>query len=390
MAANTKPKTRLRTRRSSYAALARAELALLAGIASTIIFSTIGKGWLANLNQIHIGLPLFIWLFGVMVWCSFSVVRHADALAELLGEPYGTLILTLSVISIEVTMIAGIMLGGDNNPTLPRDTMFAILMIVLNGMVGLTLVIGALRHGQQRYNLQGATAFLAVISTLAVLSLVIPDFTTSTPTSTFSPSQAIVFGTLTLLLYGAFLMIQTVRHRTFFLEPEGEPKPAEELSVGHAEHRIKIRSIPFHAILLFLTLLQVILLSKSLSKILNHGVEELGVPIALGGIIIAMMVLAPEAMAAIEAAARNKLQRAVNLCLGSALSTIGLTIPAVLAISLYTGVTLELGLDRVELVLLMATLFISLITFSGVPTNLLLGVVHLVLFLSYLTLVFAP
>ncbi len=381
---------RLRTRRRTYAALAREELALFAGIGSVILFTIFGDSWLSDLDRHHISVPLFAWLFAVMVWCSFGVVRHADSLADLLGEPYGTLILTISVISIEVTMIASIMLGGENNPTLPRDTMFAILMIVLNGMVGLTLVIGALRHGQQHYNLQGAMAFLAVITTLAVLSLVIPDFTVSTPTPTFSHLQAAIFATLTLLLYGAFLMIQTVRHRTFFMEPEGQPKPAQQLQVGHAKHHIKIQSIPYHAVLLFLTLLQIILLSKFLSKILNHGVEELGIPIAFSGIVIAMMVLAPEGMAAIESAARNRLQRAVNLCLGSALSTIGLTIPAVLAISLYAGIELELGLDRVELVLLMLTLFISLITFSGVPTNLLLGVVHLVLFFAYLTLVFEP
>ncbi|MDA7946466.1 MAG: calcium:proton antiporter [Hyphomicrobiaceae bacterium] len=390
MAAKTVRKGRVKTRRSTYAALAKQELALFGGIATAVLFGIFGEFWLSHLDTYHIGVLLFFWLFGVMVWCSFSVVRHADSLAELLGEPYGTLILTLSVISIEVTMIAGIMLGGENNPTLPRDTMFAILMIVLNGMVGLTLVIGALRHGQQHYNLQGATAFLAVITTLAVLSLVIPDFTTTTATPTFSHLQAAIFATLTLLLYGAFLMIQTVRHKTFFMEPEGTQRPAEQLSVGHSKHRIKIHSIPYHAVLLFLTLLQVILLSEFLSKILNHSVEEVGMPIAFSGIVIAMMVLAPEGMAAIEAAARNRLQRAVNLCLGSALSTIGLTIPAVLAISLYTGVSLELGLDRVELVLLMLTLFISLITFSGVPTNLLLGVVHLVLFFSYLTLVFEP
>ncbi len=379
-----------KTRRATYAVLLRAELGLFVGIFTTIVFFTIGKEWLAHLDKIHIGLPLFIWLFAVMVWCSFGVVRHADALAELLGEPYGTLVLTLSVISIEVTMIAGIMLGGENNPTLPRDTMFAILMIVLNGMVGLALIIGALRHGQQRYNLQGASAFLAVISTLAILSLVIPDFTTSTDTPTFTPLQAMIFGALTVLLYGSFLLIQTVRHRTFFMEPDREPKIAEQLSVGHSKHRIVIRSIPYHSVLLFVTLLQVILMSKSLSKILNHGVEELGIPIAFSGIVIAILVLSPEGMAAMEAAARNRLQRAVNLCLGSAVSTIGLTIPAVLAISLYTGVTLELGLDHVEMVLLVLTLFISMITFSGAPTNLLLGVVHLVLFLAYLTLVFAP
>jgi len=160
--------------------------------------------------------------------------------------------------------------------------------------------------------------------------------------------------------------------------------------VRQSGQRIAMRSIPFHAVLLFLTLLQVILMSESLSVILNHGVEDLGIPIAVAGIVIALIVLSPEGLAALRAAAANRLQRAVNLCLGSALSTIGLTVPAVLAVSLYTGITLQLGLDHVEIVLLVTTLFISLITFSGVPTNLLLGVVHLVLFLAYLTFVFAP
>jgi Ca2+:H+ antiporter len=260
----------------------------------------------------------------------------------------------------------------------------------LNGLVGLALVIGALRHGQQHYNLQGAVAFLAVISILAVLSLVIPDFTTSTPTPSFTPFQASVLGTLTLLLYGAFLLIQTMRHRTFFMEVEREAKAGEKPAVSQSRQRIAIRSIPFHAVLLLLTLLQVVLMSRPLSSVVNHGVEELGIPIAIGGIVIAMIVLAPEGMAVLEAAARNRLQRAVNLSLGSALSTIGLTVPAVLVVSLYTGVTLQLGLEHVEIVLLVMTLFISLITFSGIPTNLLLGVVHLVLFLAYLTFVFAP
>jgi Ca2+:H+ antiporter len=380
----------VKTRRGTYARLFRAELALFAGIATNIVFATAGKGWLAKLEQVHIGLPLFIWLFAVIVWCAFSVVRHADMLAELLGEPYGTLVLTLSSVTIEVAMIAGVMLDGQNNPTLPRDTMFAVLMIVLNGLVGLALVIGALRHGQQHYNLQGAAAFLAVISILAVLSLVIPDFTTSTPTPSFTPFQASVLGTLTLLLYGAFLLIQTMRHRTFFMEVEREAKAGEKPAVSQSRQRIAIRSIPFHAVLLLLTLLQVVLMSRPLSSVVNHGVEELGIPIAIGGIVIAMIVLAPEGMAVLEAAARNRLQRAVNLSLGSALSTIGLTVPAVLVVSLYTGVTLQLGLEHVEIVLLVMTLFISLITFSGIPTNLLLGVVHLVLFLAYLTFVFAP
>ncbi len=158
----------------------RPELGLIAGIVTTVIFFTIGKAWLADLDNLPLLLVLFAWLFGVMIWCAFGVVRHADALAELLGEPYGTLILTVSVISIEVTILAMVMLGGTPNPTLPRETMFAILMIVLNGMVGTVLAIGGLRHVEQEYNLQGAMAYLAVITPLAVIALVVPTFTRST------------------------------------------------------------------------------------------------------------------------------------------------------------------------------------------------------------------
>ena len=153
-----------------------------------------------------------------MIWCAFGVVRHAEVLAEHLGEPYGTLILTIAAVSIEVTIMATVMLSGDPNPTLPRDTVFAVLMIVLNGMIGLSVIAGALSHRQQQYSLQGAVAFLAVITCLSVISLVVPTFTTSTADHTMTTLQAIVFGLLTALLYGGFLTIQTVRHRAFFME----------------------------------------------------------------------------------------------------------------------------------------------------------------------------
>lgn len=375
-------------KRRGFIGLVGAELGLIAGAITAALFLTVGKAWLTDLDDLPWTGLMFVWLFGTMIWCAFGVVRHAEALAELLGEPYGTLILTIAVISMEVAVLATVMLGGEPNPTLPRETMFAILMIVLNGMVGMTLAIGAIRHVQQEYNLQGATAFLAVISALAIIALVVPTFSQSTEAPTFTPAQAVVFGLLTALLYAAFLVIQTTRHRHFFVEPQGKraQSAAEPVPHPHGE----LHSASYHAILLIATVLPVVLLSKPLAKLLDFGVERMGLPTALGGIIVAILILAPEGVAALQAAARNQLQRAVNLSLGSALSTIGLTVPVVLAISVWSGSPLELGLRPLQIVLLAITLFLCQMTFSGRPTNILLSFVHLVLFLAYLMLVFHP
>jgi len=370
----------------------RPEFGLVAGVLTTVIFYTVGKEWTAELDSAPWLLLMFVWLFGVMVWCAFGVVRHADALAEILGEPYGTLILTISVISMEVAILATVMLGGSPNPTLPRDTMFAILMIVLNGMVGTVLAVGGLRHVVQQYNLQGALAYLAVITPLAVLALVLPTFTLSTSGPTFDTQQAVFLGSLTALLYIAFLTIQTTRHRTFFVQPKQTAKGVEQPAPASPEphHHGPVYSGPYHAVMLIATLLPVVLLSKPLASLLDHGIGELGLPTALGGVFIAVLILSPEWSAAIGAAVRDQLQRAVNLSLGSALSTIGLTVPVVLAISVMTGAPLELGLNSVDMVLLAVTLVTCMITFSGAPTNILLGFVHLVLFAAYLMLIFKP
>jgi Ca2+:H+ antiporter len=368
------------------------ELGLIVGILTTVFFYTVGKEWISALDGTPwLGL-MFVWLFAVMIWCAFGVVRHADALAELLGEPYGTLILTVAVISMEVAVLATIMLDGTPSPTLPRETMFAILMIVLNGMVGTVLAIGGLRHVEQEYNLQGAMAYLAVITPLAIIALVVPTFTQATTGPTFSTQQAVIFGVLTALLYAAFLFIQTTRHRNFFVQPSKrtavDVERAEPASPEPHTHG-PVHSTPYHAALLLATLLPVVLLSKPLATLLDFGIEQMGLPIALGGVLIAILILSPEWTAACRAAARNQLQRAVNLSLGSALSTIGLTVPVVLAISVFTGTPLELGLSNVEIVLLGLTLFVCQMTFSGAPTNILLGFVHLVLFAAYLVLVFS-
>ncbi|MCC0058888.1 MAG: calcium:proton antiporter [Hyphomicrobiaceae bacterium] len=371
----------------------RDEIGLIAGVVTTAIFFTVGKPWLADLSNLPWLGFLFVWLFGVMIWCAFGVVRHADALAEILGEPYGTLILTLSVISIEVTILATVMLGNMPNPTLPRETMFAILMIVLNGMVGTVLAVGGLRYVEQQYSLQGALAYLAVITPLAFLALVVPTFTASTSGPTLDTQQAVVFGMLTALLYAAFLTIQTTRHRNFFEQPttgRGKKNEVAEPASSAPHHHGPIYSAPYHGVLLLATLMPVVLLSKPLAALLDHGIEQLGLPNALGGVVIAMLILSPEWTAALQAAARNQLQRAVNLSLGSALSTIGLTVPVMLTISVLTGTPLQLGLNSVEIILLSVTLFVCHITFSGAPTNILLGLVHLVLFASYLLLIFKP
>jgi len=369
----------------------RSELAFIVGAVTTVLFLVYGDVWLADLSNTLKVAGLFVWTFALMLWCAFGVVRHADCLAELLGEPYGTLILTIAVISIEVSLIAAIMLTGNANPTLARDTMLAVIMIVLNGMVGVALLIGGLKHGEQAFNLQGARAFLAVILPLATMSLILPRFTTSTADPTLNRPQAILFAIITVALYATFLAIQTRRHSGFFTQPSLDtPADASDNDESHGHGDLNPRSIPYHAVFLVLTMLPIVLLSKKLAVLVDHGTATLGAPAALGGVLVAILVLTPEGLAAFHAALANKLQRSVNICLGSALATIGLTIPAVLTIDLITDLNVVLGLEPTEIVLLVLTLLLSMLTFGGVRTNVLQGAVHVVVFLVYLVLIFDP
>ena len=365
----------------------QSEMALWVGIFTALVFFAVGKNWLMDLsNPLKYGF-LFIWLFVVMLWLSFGVVRHADCLAIILGEPYGTLILTLAVISIEVIMIAAVMLTGENNPTLARDTMFAVLMIVLNGMLGLTLLMGGLRHHEQEYSLSGASAYLGVLFPLALLGLVVPRFTTSAPGGQVSILMAFYLIIMSAGLYTVFLLIQTTRHSHFFKQPTySKENDLEEDDHDHGD--LIIRSVGYHAVFLVLTMLPIVLLSKSMAKLVDHGIVYLQAPQALGGFLVAILVLSPEGLGATKAAIANKLQRTVNIALGSALATIGLTIPAVLVISLFTGRAIELGLEPVEIVLLILTLLVSTVNFVTERTNVLKGAVHLIIFISYLILIF--
>src|SRR6266700_2318802 len=284
----------------------RSEFPLAIALGTAAIFFSTGSRLVEIIAHPLALIGVFLWLFAVILLAAICVVRHADCLAIKLGEPYGTLILTLSAISIEVVMISTAMLHGANNPTLGPDAIFAVVMIALNGFVGLCLLIGGLRYREQYYNLQGVNSYLNVIMTLAVLGLVLPNFTTSTSGPTFSTEQEIFLVVMSLLLYGIFLLIQTIRNRRYFMESKDATVAA---NVAH--HPLQVRSTAFHVGLLLLYLITVIVLAKKFAVPLDNSVEQFGMPQAFGGAIIAALVLAPEGIGAIEATLRDQLQRSI-------------------------------------------------------------------------------
>ena len=362
----------------------RFECSFFIGLALAVIFLALGSEILENVAHPYALGAIFVCLLGGVFWSSLSVMRHADALAIRCGEPYGTLILTLSAICIEVMMISAAMLHGENNPTLARDMMFAVMMIALNGLIGFALLLGGLRHQEQNYNLQGAGSYLNTIMSLAVLGLVLPNFTTSLSGPRFSTVQEIFLIVISLLLYLTFLFVQTGRHRQYFKETAGMAIDGD----SHSESQL--RSTSFHALMLFLYLIVVIVLAEKFAIPMDNFVERFGMPQAFGGAIVAGLILAPEALSAVKAATKNQLQRSVNILHGSVLASIGLTIPAVLMIGMTTKRSVTLGIDGGNLPLLLLTLGASIVTFGTGKTNILQGCVHLVLFAVFLLLIFCP
>jgi Ca2+:H+ antiporter len=357
------------------------EWPLAAVLATTGLFLAYGSHWLADLSGAGWFALMSLWLLAGMFLAAVAVVRHADALAVKLGEPYGTLVLTLAITGIEVIMIASIMYAGKGNATLARDAMMAVVMIVLNGMLGLTLILGGLRYREQAYNLQGANSFLAVILPLAVLGLIEPNFTESAPGPVYSPVQAAFLSIMSVALYAVFLGIQMSRHREYFVWPS-DPE-----TVRHAPEHV-VRSIPFHTVMLFAYIVPFVALSKQIALPINHAIEVLGAPPELAGLLVSVLVLSPESLSAVRATLANQLQRSVNILLGSVLASIGLTIPAVLAVGFLTGQQIVLGLGMTNMTLLLLTLLLSNLTFAAQRTNVLLGAVHLLLFFTYLMFIF--
>lgn len=364
-------------------ALIKNEWPLFLVALTALLFLTVGSVWLDDLTSMAKLAFVFAWLFLAVMMAAFAVVRHAEALAIILGEPLGTIILTVSVISIEILMVSAVMLTGGSEPTMARDTMFAVTMIILNGMLGLSLLLGAWRHREQEYNLKGANAYLAIIIPLATLGLILPNYTRATEEATLSTWQGALFAIVFLFMYLVFLAIQTVRHRSFFMSKN------EDLGEQNKNpHNILVRNVGYHTALLLAYLLPVIVLSKLLAVPMDYTVTSLGAPVALGGMVIAFLFLSPEVMAGLQAAAENRLQRSVNIYLGSVTATIGLTIPAALFIGLLMDLDVVLGLEMAEAILLTVTLALAMLTFQSERTNVLHGAVHLVLFFVYIILIF--
>ena len=330
-------------------------------------------------------------IFCAMIGCIFTVNHYADQLAELLKEPLGTLLLTLSVAIIEVSLMLVIIFNGDNNPTMLRDTVYATLMIMLNGMVGLSLVAGGWRHFEQTFNLRGAMSFLHLIAPLVLILLVIPNRTTTTDGPTFSPAQEIFLGGLCVFVYLLFLVMQTTRHKELFNDRhEDEHQPVHVPPGHHSLATNRSLGIARSALGLIMSVLPIVLLAEYLGDVINHGIEVLNAPTELAGVLIASLVLMPEGLSAYRAAMANSMQRAVNICLGSALSTIALTVPCMLLVAGWQGINLTLGVIGSGSTLLYATLLTTLITLVCARTTVLQGHVHLMLFLSYLFFIFYP
>lgn len=360
----------------------REEWFLLVSIGASAVFLVLGHA-LADAATEPVGLAvLAVVLFVIVLGCCLSVVRHADHLAIRLGEPYGTLILTLTVTVIEVMSISAMMVHGTPNPALVRDTIFAVVMIVLNGMVGLSLLLGAWRHREQQYNLQGANTYLGTIIPLTVFTLILPNFTNTTPGPILSAAQEDFVALIAVGLYAVFLVVQTIRHRSYFTLGDADDADVHETPHSRACHPAT------HALLLAAYMVPLVYLAEELAQPANTLLGILDAPDALGGGIIALLVVTPEAMSAVRAAAANRLQRSMNIFLGSVLSTISLTIPAMIVVSRFTGAKIVLGLQGANAVMLVLTLAVSMVTFSSPRTNVLQGAIHLVLFGAYVLLVF--
>jgi len=280
-------------------------------------------------------------------------------------------------------MISAAMLHGKNNPTLARDMMFAVIMIALNGLIGLSLVLGGLRHREQHYNLQGVNSYLNTIMALGVLGMVLPNFTTSMSGPRLSTMQEVFLAITSIGLYAIFLLIQTTRHSEYFMESKGATHASEH-------HAGPMHSTVYHAVMLILYLLVVVVLAEKFAIPLDNSIERFGMPQAFGGAIVAGLVLAPEALSGINAARKNQLQRSVNILHGSVLASIGLTIPAVLTIGIISKRTVILGIEGGNLPLLLLTLAVSVVTFTSGKTNVLQGCIHLLLFAVFLLLIFCP
>ena len=322
-----------------------------------------------------------------LIGAVLSAVHHAEVIAHKTGEPYGTLVLAISVTIIEVSLIIAMMFAGhEGSQFIARDAVFATIMIVVNGVIGMCIFMGGFKHHEMSFRNEGTNSALAVLTALATFILVMPMVTVSTPGPDFTKSQLAFAGIASFALYGAFIFFQTVSHRDYYLPNTKDKKTDSEV---HAEEPSNLKTT-MSVFLLLLSLAVVVGLAEALNPAIEAGVQAAGAPKTVVGIAIAMLVLLPEGYAAVRAARANRLQSSLNLALGSALASIGLTIPTVAAFAIFFDLPISLGISSLNVTLMYLSFFIGALTLAIGRTTLLQGVVHLIIFFEYLFLSLVP
>jgi Ca2+:H+ antiporter len=364
------------------------------------VFIVFGHSLLSAMSPATAILAFFVLLFTI-IGAAFGVVKEADELAHKLGEPYGTLILTLSIVAIEVILISAVMLGPGEFPTIGKDSIFSVMMIIMNLVIGLCILLGGLKYGEQEYNAQGTTSYLGMIIMLGGIGMMLPNFIEGAGNGMFSDTQAIVLSLLIIVLYGFFLFLQMKGYQHLYIQPKKgamEIPFAERasallptnLNAIHEAPKSNKNEILIRSVVLLAMILPIVLLSHNMAVVVDYGIKAANLPPLLGGVLIAIIVFTPESMTAVKAALNNEFQRAINLCHGAFVSTVGLTVPSVLIVGLITGKTVLFGLTATEMILFVITLLLSVITFSGKRTTPMVGIMHLALFIVFMMLIFNP
>ena len=361
----------------------RSSLTSWTALVPVIAMIMLATAWGRELSGVLVGLVTLL-LAGAVL----AAVHHAEVVAHRVGEPYGSLVLAVAVTVIEVALIVTLMISGDGKTeTLARDTVFAAVMITCNGIVGLSILVGAFRRSVVSFNAEGSGAALATVTTLAVLGMVVPNFTTSTTGPQFSPAQLAFAAVSALALYGLFVTLQAGRHRDYFLPVTATGDIVKD--DVHAEPP-PTRTALFSLFLLMVALIAVVGNAKLVSPTIEQAVTAAELPLSVVGVIIALLVLAPETLAAVRAARRHRIQISLNLAFGSAMASIGLTIPTIAVASIWLPVPLHLGLGPMHIVLLALTCVVTVLTVVPGRATLLQAGVHLALLSAYLFLSFIP
>ncbi|OLT55982.1 calcium:proton antiporter [Corynebacterium sp. CNJ-954] len=354
----------------------------------TFVATLLARPWLHGTLSTPVLTAVLAGIITVIILCAFGVVAQAEHLAHRLGDPYGTLILTLSIVIIEVILISAVMLGPGDHTTIARDSVMAVSMIILNLVIGVALIVGGFRHGGMLPNRTGTSAYLSVLVVLTTMAFVMPGLIGSD--GTYTTAQEIPIIIFTVMLYVFFLYRQMGAQRGDFQEVDSRPEetspPSADIRDVLVDHR---REILTRSAILLLTVLPIVLLSHDMATLLDDGLARAGAPVALSGVLIAMVVFLPETLTTIRAAHQGEIQRVSNLCHGALVSTVGLTIPAVLTIGMLTGQRVELFESPTNLVLLAVTLMLSVATFTGRRVTALHGAAHLMVFFVFGLSIFA-